>query len=263
MAGIEGFKRTGLSGWRGEPWWLAHAMSLVVHAALVGGLWMAGRPTFSGRHISVEITLGESAALAQQAGFKSAPSPQWRETDVEELPEPPSVATRAGLPDVLVPPSAREVAKEELATVGVVSPGRARRASQLVDADISPREMADRSRRLPPSPASLAGNISIVQDRGVRRTPVPAKKHVPPLEYPAEAVRRGLEGRVEVLVKVNAEGRVVKATVYRSSGHELLDDAAVQWVRRWEFDGTDEVFRGRPHLEFRVPVRFDILSEER
>ncbi len=263
MVGIEGFKRTGMSGWRGEPWWLAHAMSLVVHAALVGGLWMAGRPTFSGRHISVEITLGESAAPAQQAGFKSVSSPLRRVPDVEELPEPLPEATRVGPRDVLVPLPVREAAIEELATMGVVSPGRAEQEGRSVDADMSPRDVTDHSRRLPPSPASLAGNISIVQDRGVQRTPVPAKKHVPPLEYPAEAVRRGLEGRVEVLVKVNAKGRVVKATVYRSSGHELLDDAAVEWVRRWEFDGTDKVFRGRSHLEFRVPVRFDILSDDR
>ncbi len=224
---------------------------------------MAGRPTFLGRHITVEITLGESAALAQQAGFKSAASPQWGEADVEELPEPLPEATRVGPPDLLVPASVREVATVEPATVGVVLPGRAEVRPESARAEVPRHETTDRSRRLPPSPASLAGNISIVQDRGVQRTPVPAKKHVPPLEYPAEAVRRRLEGRVEVLVKVNAQGRVVKATVYRSSGHELLDDAAVQWVRRWEFDSADKAFHGRSHLEFRVPVRFDILSEER
>ena len=263
MVGIEGFKRTGVPGWRGEPWWLAHATSLVVHAALVGGLWMAGRPTFLGRHITVEITLGESAALAQQAGFKSVPTPLRREADVEELPEPLPESTRADLPDVPVPASVREAATEERATVGVVSPGRAEVPGESARAEMPRHEPTDRSRRSLPSPASLAGRISVVQDRGVHRPPVPAKKHVPPLEYPPEAVRRGLEGRVEVLVTVDAAGRVVKASVYRSSGHRVLDEAALEWVRGWEFDGGDKAFRGRSHLEFRVPVRFDILSNER
>ncbi|GAB1393595.1 hypothetical protein MASR1M60_17580 [Rhodocyclaceae bacterium] len=46
--------------------------------------------------------------------------------------------------------------------------------------------------------------------------------------YPREAIERGLEGRVIVLLQLDPAGRVQAAEVAASSGHALLDTAAVQ-----------------------------------
>jgi len=46
--------------------------------------------------------------------------------------------------------------------------------------------------------------------------------------YPPEAVARGLEGEVRVLVKLDSEGRILDAQVAAGSGHRLLDIAAMQ-----------------------------------
>ena len=65
-------------------------------------------------------------------------------------------------------------------------------------------------------------------------TPAVAKKKDPPV-YPRTAVNRELEGRVELLVEVRPDGTVGEITVKRSSGHEILDRAAIAAVRKWHF----------------------------
>lgn len=68
-----------------------------------------------------------------------------------------------------------------------------------------------------PSPAP-------VETRATLLTPVqPA--------YPREARRRGWTGEVEVAVEVDGEGRWTGATVVRSSGHGLLDRAALEALK--------------------------------
>jgi protein TonB len=51
------------------------------------------------------------------------------------------------------------------------------------------------------------------------------------LFYPEEAIARGLEGEVLVLIVIDESGRVVAARVEQGSGHRLLDDAALRAVR--------------------------------
>lgn len=49
--------------------------------------------------------------------------------------------------------------------------------------------------------------------------------------YPAEAIARGLQGEVVILLMLGTDGSVVAARVEQGSGHPLLDQAAVQAVR--------------------------------
>jgi protein TonB len=50
--------------------------------------------------------------------------------------------------------------------------------------------------------------------------------------YPREAIERGIEGDVIVLLTLTASGGVADATVATSSGHAMLDAAALTAVRR-------------------------------
>jgi len=50
------------------------------------------------------------------------------------------------------------------------------------------------------------------------------------LNYPEEAKRRGMTGSLVLDVALNSDGSVNAVTVRRSSGHKLLDDAAVRIV---------------------------------
>lgn len=59
---------------------------------------------------------------------------------------------------------------------------------------------------------------------------------MPQPRYPALAIRMQMEGTVHLSIRVDAEGRVLAVVVLESSGHELLDRAAVETVKeRWRF----------------------------
>jgi periplasmic protein TonB len=53
--------------------------------------------------------------------------------------------------------------------------------------------------------------------------------------YPEVAMRHDWEGEVLLRVRVSADGRAEGITVERTSGHEELDQAAIEAVRGWSF----------------------------
>lgn len=74
------------------------------------------------------------------------------------------------------------------------------------------------------------------------------------LLYPPEAVRRGLEGEVVVMLELDAAGGIVAASVASGSGHAILDEAALRAARRLGTLGP--AVGGKAVL---LPVRFRLL----
>jgi protein TonB len=74
--------------------------------------------------------------------------------------------------------------------------------------------------------------------------------------YPPEAIRNGLTGTVELEILVGTDGKPLEATVVRSSGHRVLDQAARKVVlSRWRFqpavrDGQEVQALGRVPIVF-------------
>ena len=52
------------------------------------------------------------------------------------------------------------------------------------------------------------------------------------LPYPPEAIERGLQGEALVLIFLDRSGNAIAARLEASSGHAILDDAAVRAARR-------------------------------
>lgn len=57
----------------------------------------------------------------------------------------------------------------------------------------------------------------------------------PPPSYPLSARRRGIEGTVLVRAEVAAGGECLRAELKKSSGAEVLDQAALEAVKKWRF----------------------------
>ncbi|MCX7893827.1 MAG: energy transducer TonB [Burkholderiales bacterium] len=72
--------------------------------------------------------------------------------------------------------------------------------------------------------------------------------------YPPEALRRGLEGEVVILVRLGDGGVILDATVASGSGHVLLDEAAVRAVRR-----LGRLSPSTANRAILLPVRFRIM----
>ena len=57
----------------------------------------------------------------------------------------------------------------------------------------------------------------------------------PPPRYPQSAQEEGWEGRTVLRVHVDASGHPIGVQLHASSGHEVLDKAALAAVRQWTF----------------------------
>ena len=63
-------------------------------------------------------------------------------------------------------------------------------------------------------------------------------------EYPTEAQEKGLEGKVRMTLLIAETGSVEVIRVVETSGHKVLDDAAVAYAQELKFDPARK--RGRP-----------------
>jgi protein TonB len=74
------------------------------------------------------------------------------------------------------------------------------------------------------------------------------------LLYPPEAIRQGLQGETLLVLDVGEGGRIVMASVATSSGHPVLDQAALRAAR--QVGHLSPLLAGRSIL---LPVRFRLL----
>jgi TonB family protein len=114
----------------------------------------------------------------------------------------------------------------------------------------------EENRALPPgsNTAGTASRQGGMAALGSGDTDAVPRDNDPP-EYPRLARLRGYQGLVILSVEVLADGRVGEVGVIRSSGHEILDSAALNAVREWRFDpgrrGGQAVT-----MSVDVPIRF-------
>lgn len=82
-----------------------------------------------------------------------------------------------------------------------------------------------------------------------------------PPRYPLAARRMGVQGKVVLNVEVLAEGLCGQANVHQSSGHEMLDNAALRTVKNWKFiparQGGQAITKW-----FKVPIQFTLKEDE-
>ena len=101
----------------------------------------------------------------------------------------------------------------------------------------------------PPAPPQAASRVPSrpTPKKDVQAAQRKLSQHV---FYPPEAVARGLEGEVRLIVKLAADGQIDDVLLAASSGHALLDEAALQAVRRLRALPADAP------QETLLPVRF-------
>ena len=105
-----------------------------------------------------------------------------------------------------------------------------------------------------PAPAPIVAPPGADFDVPPRKLP----ENEPP-EYPVDARENRLEGRVSLVVQVIASGSVSQVSIDNSSGHKVLDDAAIRAVKKWRFEPATLDGVAVP-AEIIVPIRFTLSS---
>jgi protein TonB len=208
-------------------------LSLLVHGALGGSilwLWSHQPPKPEPEPVRWEISLFSPPPPAPPAPVEPAPAPQPVATPPPPKPVPPP-------PKPKPKPKPKPVAKPPPKPKPVTRYLREEPAD-APDVPAPPPAPRPVAAPAPPAPAAPRGPVADVP---------PAPREQPDFDwlkrylldkaranrhYPSEARRNGWEGRVVVRFVIGGGGDLLKAEIVKSSGHDVLDEAALATLRR-------------------------------
>ena len=189
---------------------------------------MKSVPSFLGRALALSLILHAAviAALAQIA----LPSSRTAQSAPAEL----RVSLREPRPELELPAVPQLVLPQEPPrNANAAAPLRASRPADILVAATSA--------------ASAPGMLPRLEGAAALKAVEQLRRELP---YPPEAIERGLQGEALVLLFLDASGNAIAARLEASSGHALLDDAAVRAAR------TLRSLPDSAPREVLVPVRF-------
>ena len=156
-----------------------------------------------------------------------------------------------------VPRQIHQAAGRQPASPVVLRPkNRKKRLAKSGVEDPVPLQPAERQAAVLSPGASSSGNAGGSRaPTMVRATPLYQSNPKP--VYPPLARRRGQQGTVMLQVMVAENGHAEQVTLHKSSGFPLLDEAAVETVKKWQFiPGTENGHSAA--TEVLVPVHFKL-----
>jgi periplasmic protein TonB len=219
------------------PW----ALSLTVHAVAVIGLAWGRVHSAPPTPVTVEIIQRRAPTMAAAPGEPAPPQPP-------PAPRPQPLARRRATP---APAPALPAPTPSPAPDAPALPV----APAVATGPVSMAPVAPAARSgLPPTARPGGGGTDLRGYLGAINRLVTSHKR-----YPAMALQLSLEGTVEVRVCVNRDGTLAcRPAVARSSGHEDLDEEALQMVARAAplpplptgYSGTS--------ADFRIPINFSL-----
>ena len=252
LRGLAGFADGAASG----PLLPALAASVALHAALLAGLpdlWIySERPATAplnawlepGARTAAVAELPAAAPLAE----RDAPQPKR----AAPARTPPAAAVPA--PVAVTTPERAEPAPSPAAEPATVAAASAPAAGAKSDAQ---PVLALGTPTLAPRPGDDALEAgSLAQYRLALIGAAKRLKH-----YPAQAIDRGLEGRVDVRLVIGADGAPAAVLVKRSSGHEVLDRQAVDTMRRASAATPIPPALRNREIVVEIPLLYELKSE--
>jgi protein TonB len=234
-------------------WRKAFAVSIVLHCIVLTGLgWMAAQAFVATetQENFIELDLVGMEEAQNAAGGSGAANPEM----AAAVPAPP---VKTAMPEVPLPPekevqSSADVADNDLPVVA----GNADSAQGSGGSDLSSGSGTgggSDGAGLGTAEAGEAGGRGRISPPGILARVEPS--------YPESARQAGLQGTVVLKIEILENGRPGEVTVHQSSGHELLDDAAVSAVKRWRFVPAKERDSGQTVPCYTtMPVVFKLRS---
>ena len=246
---------------RPTVWILALALSLAVHSGLIGLLacWQLTPPlTTAPPRLVLSLQYLPEPAEADEMAEKASP-PQTPAPKAPAIDKPVNLAQAQAHPIPSDQPQARPLPTSprpapQPAPVAAQAPAKQPPLpTQPAPQPASPPQPPAKATP-PPAPApahtapSTAAQLDSVQ---------PAQFVGPPPQavYPLLAIRQRLQGDAVVHAQLTAKGELLNPVIHRSSGHAILDQAALEQVRRWRYQPAQR--QGQPITsDIAIPVSF-------
>lgn len=256
---------------------IAFCISLSIHALLCGAIMVGG---FNRRSAALVreggeqiVTLTLVAAPDEPARpvdkipqavptVRAGPRPPVQVEPVEPVEETaPALSTVPAVPTSEAPVATRESVRLTPTDIPAESEVRtAAPTTQLASQDImAAADQFPRERFRGDGSSPQKGEDAITQQALVATRARPDYRENPEPPYPPAARRRRQEGLVLLKVKVTSEGRAAQVEVKQSSGFSILDEAALQTVRRWEFEPA-RIDSLAVDSEVEIPVHFRLTK---
>ena len=231
-AATRGASQGGASGMR-----VALLLSAALHGALllvIGGFGMDAPKPLGAAQPVIDVTLLRWPLPADDPRPSQPLATQAPPADLVEDPRPqPNVGTPSPpAPQQVATPPTPTKAAQEIVQQAVPAPA-------VFSANI--RQMAREAARLGPSSAPPATNSRIRRiDAAAPETVTDAYyldawgrkvERIGQVNYPQEARERRLYGTLRLLVSIEPDGALRDVRLLASSGHDVLDDAAIRIVR--------------------------------
>lgn len=142
-------------------------------------------------------------------------------TVVTQAPAPQQAPVQQQREPVATPPTPAGPSGSLLARSMEIASIQAQLSAQQQDQARKPRV-----RRLTSAPSTMAHDDAIYLDNWRRRI-----ESVGNMNYPEEARRNNINGSLRLLVAISPDGSVVDIEILQSSGHSVLDNAAIRIVQ--------------------------------
>lgn len=220
-------------------------LSLGLHGLLLTGAGLWPTPAAETPARPEPVTLVTLAAPPVPAA--PAPQPEPAPSPPEPTPAPPKPAA-APPPKPVPKPTAPPKPSPRRAPPSTMAP--AVESAPVAPTPAAPSEPAVARPAAPQVPSAMEqAPIAIDLNAAYRLNPAP--------NYPPLALRRRWEGTTRLRVELDPEGHPIRVALADSSGHAILDDAALDAVRRWRFRPATRAGRPVP-ATVEVPIVFRI-----
>lgn len=191
--------------------------------------------------VAALVTLAHAGVWFGLAAVRDEPTPAraFKVIEAALLPPPPAPTPRllpppapSKVPPPIRPAPARpQPAPVPLPVAAPAAPVVEPPPVQVVAVPPAPEPAQPVSTPPPPTPAPAPPAPAVVEAPRFNA----AYLNNPPPPYPPAARRRGMEGQVIVRAEVQSDGTCSRAELKQGSGHGLLDQAALEAVKKWRF----------------------------
>jgi len=225
-----------------HPFWIYFLIVVIAHGLLILALGL-------GQRVSVAPAEGQHEVIVQMIAFAPVdpqdPVPEPERSKV--LPDPPRVTAPT-------PPSVPESAAEQVSEIKLAP-------EVALEARLEPEPSTAPARQTTPAPAAAPKPSARTESGSVATTVSSAASfdagylNNPSPQYPPQAFRARAEGTVILRAEVLPSGQGSQIQVQTSSGHKLLDEAALATVKQWRFKPAMQ--NGKPVSQWvTIPIQF-------